>query len=197
MSDTILTEAIAQLRDLVEQARVRGEPESNAATLATADPTNARPSARTVYIHFDADSAVFFVNARAGKGQHLQWNPQAALCFFWRQIAHQVVVEGAVEPLDEPDAEHFWQQRPRASTLGARASQSHAPEADKAALDERLRREKSHSDFAPVERPEHWIGYRLRPDRRVFWDTGWQRMRLRRSIERQIDGAWQVSARQP
>lgn len=197
MSDTILSEAIVQLRELVDQARVRGEPESNAATLATADATNARPSARTVYVHLDADSVVFFVNSRAGKGQQLQWNPQAALCFFWRQIAQQVVVEGDVERLDAADSDPFWQQRPRASALGARASQSHAPDADKSALDARLRREKSDSDFAPVERPAHWLGYRLRPDRLVFWDTGWQRMRLRRSVERQIDGTWHSSARQP
>jgi len=81
MGDPVLIESIEKLHRLIDQARVRGEPESNAATPATADAATGRPSARTAHVHVDKDSVAFFVNARTGKGSQLATNPQAALCF--------------------------------------------------------------------------------------------------------------------
>lgn len=150
-----------------------------------------------MHVHVDKDSLVFFVNARTGKGSQLATNPQAALCFFWRALAQQVIVDGGVVPLTEAQASLFWQQRPRATALGARASQPEAGDADKTALDARVKDQRSRADFARIKQPAHWVGYRLQPDRIVFWETGWERMRLRHAAERRPDGEWWAGDRQP
>jgi pyridoxamine 5'-phosphate oxidase len=142
-------------------------------------------------VHIDEDTIVFFVNTGSGKGHQLRGNPQAALCFFWRKLGKQVVIEGAVEELVDDEAQFFWQQRPREAALAARIS-SQGQVSGESRLKDRLHAEKQRYNFVRVERPLNWIGYRLRPERLVFWDTGWQRMRLRTSIQRLADGTWEV-----
>lgn len=91
--------------------------------------------------------------------------------FFWRALAQQVIVDGGVVPLTAAQASVFWQQRSRAAALGARASQPEAEDADKSVLDARVKDQRRRADFARIKQPAHWVGYRLQPDRIVFWEA--------------------------
>ena len=195
MTQTQLGEPLTLLRDIIRQGHANNDADANAAALATADSASGRPSVRTVYVHLVEQGLVFFVNARSGKGRQLEWNPYASLCFFWRYMSRQVIVEGEVELLDSAAADACWRNRPRESRLAAHASHQHEHEGDEQAMKARLHEEKQRFSFSKVERPEHWLGYRLLPEHFEFWETGWGRLRSRRSFERQADGAW-VSLRQ-
>lgn len=197
MSSETPINAITRLHEIIEHARASGEPDANAAALATTDRPSGRPSVRTIYVHIDGSSIVFFVNAASGKGRQLEWNAAAALCFFWRHLGEQVTLDGQVELLGDEEADALWQKRTRESALAARASRQEAREGDEASLKARYQDEKQRYDFSPVERPEGWIGYRLLPERVEFWETGWDRMRMRTVYERQLHGEWQKRVQEP
>ena len=83
------------------------------------------PSARTVLLKaHDARGFVFYTHLDGRKGRELQANPHAALLFHWPRVRHgvQVRIEGAVEIVDDAEADAYFASRPRGSQLGAWAS---------------------------------------------------------------------------
>lgn len=184
------------LLEWIREADHRGEPEANTAALATAD-NSARPSVRTVYLHFTGDrEPVFFVNRKSGKGRQIETNPRVALCLFWQFLRRQVILEGEARALEEAEADRLWQQRPRESALAAWASHPECHEGDTDRLRQDLEQAKRAFDFEAVSRPAHWVGYRVSPDRIVFWNKNWRRAG-RRLYERGSDGAWEFHRREP
>lgn len=197
MHQTQAEQPIERLRELINRGHATGDADAHAAALATADTSTGRPSVRIVYVHVQNGEIAFFVNSKSGKGRQLEWNPQAALCFFWRYLQAQVTLDGTIEELDAETADTLWQTRSRESRLAAHASQQQAHEGDKGALDARLQEEKQRFGFSKASRPAHWIGYRLRPERIEFWDSGWHRMRMRDLFEQALDGEWHRVSQEP
>ncbi|WP_145961245.1 pyridoxal 5'-phosphate synthase [Salinisphaera sp. LB1] len=188
---------LADLARVIEHAYQAGEIEPLAATLATVDSALNRPSARTVYVHLLPDGVAFFVNTFSGKGRQLLWNPYAALCFYWRKIEQQTVVEGRCEVLDEPTADLLWRKRPRESALVATALDAMSDPTDDENLAERIASTRQHYSFEHPPRPDQWQGYRLLPERVEFWSAGWDRARYRQVYQRESGGGWQVSRQPP
>jgi pyridoxamine 5'-phosphate oxidase len=162
-----------------------------AVTLATADPSG-RPSARIVLLRrVDDRGFVFYTNYESRKGAELAVNPFAALCCYWPWIDEQVRVEGRVERVSEGESDEYFAGRPRASQIGAWASDQSRVLTDRATLEARY--ESLHTEFgeAPVPRPRHWGGYRITPERIEFWKAGTYRLHQRHVYVR--DGAgWRV-----
>ena len=117
----LLSEAHATFAELFEQARVAGEPDPTAMTVATAG-LDARPSARIVLLKaFDARGFVFYTHLDGRKGRELQANPHAALLFHWPRVRNgvQVRIEGPVEIVNDDEADAYFASRPRGSQIGA------------------------------------------------------------------------------
>ena len=152
-----------------------GLPEPNAFTLATVDARN-RPQARIVLLKgFDERGFVFYTNSHSQKGAALGANPFAAMCFLWHKFERQVRVEGACQPVGGGESDHYFRARPRASRLGAWASEQSAVVPDRAALDAALA--ESEARFpGEVPRPPHWGGYRVEPESIEFWQGRPSRM---------------------
>lgn len=181
-------EALDRFTHLFEEAQKTGMREPAAMTLATAG-EDGRPTVRTMVVRkFDARGFVFFTNSRSRKGQHLNVNPNAALCFFCQPLWEQVIIEGGVEIIDEEEADQWWASRPRDNQFAAWASNQSAPLESRELLERRL--EKCHDQFVNgrVPRPPHWLGYRLVPRRIEFWKTGWRRLHERVCYERGEQG---------
>lgn len=195
-TDLRYREAMEMLLEWVREAETRGEPEANTAALATAD-SDARPSVRTVYLQFAEDGApVFFVNRKSGKGQQLEANPRASLCLFWQLLRRQIILEGEVRLLDKAEAEALWHQRPRESALAAWVSQQELSEGDTERLKRDLQKTKRAFGFEIIARPDHWVGYRMSPDRLVFWNKNWGRAG-RRLYMRDSGGVWEFHQQEP
>jgi pyridoxamine 5'-phosphate oxidase len=151
-------------------AEASGLDQPQAGVLATADAAG-RPRARTVLIKsWDDDGFVWATNYESRKGRDLAVNPYAGLCFSWIALERQVHVEGPVERCSAAESDEIFRARPRGAQLAAWASpQSETLPAGRAELDQRLAEVSARFEGTEVTRPQHWGGYRLRPESVEFW----------------------------
>ena len=165
LSDDILN----RFQQGFDRAVAANIPEANAMTLATVDPQG-RPAARTVLLKgHDADGFVFYTNLNSRKGQHLAHTPQASLVFWWRENEEQVLIDGAVEPVSQQEADQYFASRPRGSQIGAWASKQSSQLQDRQALLAAVDETEARFEGQDVPRPDHWSGFRVKPRRVEFW----------------------------
>ena len=166
-------------------------------TLATAS-NDGSPSARVVLLkEVDDQGFVFYTNYNSAKARQLEENPRAALVFYWVQLDRQIRVEGSVERVTSAESDEYFRSRPRESQLGALAS----PQSE--VVESRELLEQSFQEFdemyrdREVERPAHWGGYRLRPERIEFWQNRAGRLHDRILYERQSNETWSINRLAP
>jgi pyridoxamine 5'-phosphate oxidase len=166
-------------------------------TLATAT-KDGKPSARVVLLkQFDRDGFVFYTNYRSAKARELENNPQAALVFYWVGLDRQVRVEGTVERVSATESDEYFRTRPRESQLGALASPQSEVIESREVLEQRYAQLEKLYENREVERPSHWGGYRLKPDKIEFWQNRPGRLHDRILYERQPDGSWRIKRLAP
>jgi pyridoxamine 5'-phosphate oxidase len=167
-----------------------------AMSLATADAAG-RPSVRIVLLHgFDARGFTFYTNYDGRKGEELDVNPHAALCFYWPWLDEQIRAEGTVSRISAAESDAYFASRPRGKQVGAWASRQSRPLASRAALIAQVEEVERRFADAPVPRPPHWGGYRLAPERVEFWKAGEFRLHDRFLYVRDGDG-WRAQRLYP
>lgn len=190
---------IENLEQLIGKAEAAGDPEPTAMALASAD-SDGRVAVRMVLLKgVDERGLRFFSNYQSAKAGQLADNPHAALCFHWKTVEHgvQARFEGAVSKLDAAESDAYFASRDRDSKLGAWASLQSQPLADRATMEARFRAMEERFAGGPVERPPHWGGYLLEPDRAEFWYA--EPFRLHRRVGWSLgdDGQWSSSLLYP
>lgn len=188
--DSIYAEAIKQLSERLEEARRRSDRESHTGALATAD-SDARPSVRTVNVCRLAPTGLdILVNTRTGKGQQLISNPHAAICFHWRVLEQQAIVEGKVVWLDDSVSDELWLRQPREYCMGHWLSDQMQAATESAALQIAMHDLKRRFESERVPRPSDWRAFELQPYRIDLWSTGWDRVLPRMHYVQSTDGHW-------
>lgn len=163
-------------------------PEPNAMTLATTT-TEGRPSARIVLLKgYDEQGFVFFTNYTSRKGKELAANPYASLLFFWPALERQVRLEGSIEKVTAAESDEYFHSRPLGSRIGAWVSPQSQP-ITRAELESRTLTLTESLGSNP-ERPDHWGGYRLKPDYVEFWQGRPSRLHDRLVFQRDDNGPW-------
>ena len=141
----------------------------NAMALATAD-ADGLPDVRMVLLKdVDATGLTFYTNTMSAKGEQLDVNPQAALCFHWKSIRRQVRFRGAVAPVSDEEADAYFKTRARGARIGAWASAQSRPLESRFALEKQVAAKAARFGVKEVPRPPHWSGYRLSPVQIEFW----------------------------
>jgi len=193
---TIDRDPIRQFQTWLNEAFAAKLPLAEAMTLATATP-DGKPSARMVLLkQVDHDGFVFYTNYNSAKARQLDANPYAALVFFWVQFDRQVRVEGSISKTSAEESRAYFSTRPRESQIGAWASEQSEEIASRAALEERAVELEKQYGGRDIDCPEHWGGYRLKPERIEFWKSRIGRLHDRILYQREGD-SWTITRLAP
>jgi pyridoxamine 5'-phosphate oxidase len=169
MGEAAWGEPFARFDEWFKEATEKEPNDPNGMALATADPAG-RPSVRMVLLKgVDESGFVFYTNLESRKGEQLRANAWAALLFHWKSLRRQVRVEGRAEPVSEAEADAYFASRPRASQIGAWASDQSRPLAGRFDLERRVGELGLKFGLGKVPRPPHWSGFRVLPERIELW----------------------------
>ena len=188
---------IRQFQKWFDEVRAGGVSEQDATSMTLATATrDGRPSARIVLLKsFDDRGFVFFTNYQSQKGNELNENPRASLLFYWSTLWRQVRIEGEVEKISAAESEEYFQSRPLGSRLGAWASNQSEVVDRRETLEERFA-ELQQRFGEDVPRPEHWGGYRVKPNSIEFWQGRDNRLHDRLRYRRE-NGVWIIERLAP
>ena len=193
---TIDRDPIKQFQTWLNEACASKIPLAEAMTLATTTP-DGKPSARMVLLkQVDHDGFIFYTNYNSAKARQLDANPFAALVFYWVQLDRQVRIEGSITRTTAEESRAYFATRPRESQIGAWASEQSEAIASRAVLEERAVELENQYAGREVDRPEHWGGYRLKPERIEFWKSRIGRLHDRILYEREGD-SWTITRLAP
>jgi pyridoxamine 5'-phosphate oxidase len=172
----------------MDEAIAHDVSEPTAMTVATVG-SSGRPSTRVVLLKgCDARGMVWFTNYESRKGEELAHNPHAALQFHWVEMERVVRIEGRVEKTSAEESDAYFKSRPLDSRLGAWASPQSRVISSRAVLVANAAKAAAQHGLDP-DRPPHWGGYRLVPDRFEFWQG--RRSRLHDRLQFRLDaGRW-------
>ena len=156
-----------------------------------------RPSQRIVLLKGVSESGFrFFTNTDSQKRQDIQGNSAVSLLFPWHEMERQVIISGDAIALDRSEVESYFATRPRASQLGALASDQSRPIESRQALDRRY--DDLDSQYPQdVPFPHHWGGYCVSPVRIEFWQGGARRLHDRLVYTKGQSGDWTTQRLMP
>jgi pyridoxamine 5'-phosphate oxidase len=172
-------------------ARAAGAVLPQAMALATAD-ADGMPDARMVMLRsYSRDGFVFFTDRDSAKGDQLRANPRAVLLGYWRELGRQVRVSGRVEATSPTEDDEAFRERPRDAQLAIAAwRQGTRIDAPWELLHTVVLVIEQHFRNFDVPRPARWGGYRLLPERFVFWQERPDRIHRRQEYRRAANGEW-------
>ena len=171
--------------------------EPNAMMLATVTP-DGKPTARIVLLrNFNRNGFVFYTNYKSNKGRDLLNNPFAALSFFWADLERQIRIEGHCEKISTLESIEYFNSRPRASQIGAWASEQSMVISGRDVLDARIGELEARFNNMDVEKPPHWGGFRVIPNTIEFWQGRPNRLHDRLRYSFIENNSWKLERLSP
>lgn len=155
------------------------------------------PSGRFVDLKAVSDEGFVFCSyLDSAKGKHISNNPKIAITCWWDHVGYQVRVIGSAEEIEEVEADSFWETRTRSAQLTTTAFEQSAPLESESSLATRLRKVSVELEGQPVQKPENWGGYLVKPVSIEFLTFRETRLHFRELYD-YTGGGWAKQLLQP
>ena len=167
-------------KDWFNEAKKSEINDPNAVALGTTD-GNGFPSVRMVLLKdYNDDGFVFYTNFNSNKSKAIKKDPKISMCFHWKSLLRQIRIIGIASKVSEKEADEYFNSRSYGSRIGAWASdQSSILKNRKDLLNSIEKYKEQFPNEYKVPRPNHWSGWRLRPEEIEFWLDGENRIHER------------------
>jgi len=144
--------------------------EPNAMSISTVN-KKGQPSSRMVLLRgFDEQGFLFYTNYKSKKGNDLEDQAKVAVLFFWANLQQQIRIEGSCEKVSGEKSDEYFASRPLKSQAASKASPQSTIIKNRKTLENLYESEWKQAQAKNlVERPEHWGGYFVKPNRFEFW----------------------------
>lgn len=171
--------------------------EPNAFTLSTVSALG-KPSSRIVLLrNFDYRGFTFYTNYNSQKGTDMAANPNVAMNFFWTDMERQIRINGTAERISTLESIDYFKSRPRASQIGAWASDQSKELTSRELLENRIADIEKQFAGKDVEKPPFWGGFCVKPETIEFWQGRPSRLHDRLRYTRQENGGWKIERLNP
>ncbi len=182
----------------MSEAKISEPNDPNALALATAD-KNAIPSVRMVLLKdFNKEGFIFYTNLESQKGNEINENPHASMCFHWKSLLRQIRINGKLSKVPDSVADEYYNSRAYDSRIGAWASKQSSILKNRNNLISSIEEyKKKYADKNNVPRPKHWSGWNLSPSSIEFWRDGDNRIHERLKYIKDKKGNWNKSLLSP
>ena len=173
------------------------ETETNAMTLSTIG-SDGFPKSRVVLLKkFNSFGFVFYTNYESEKAKALANTPQCCLSFHWESAERQVIIKGIADKIEPSESDAYFLSRPKGSQLGAWASKQSTVIENRAILDTQLQSLENEYKNKPLNRPEFWGGYIVKPVEIEFWQGRANRLHDRIRFKLSVNNSWDMDRLSP
>ncbi len=160
---------ILEIKRWYQLAKEENVPDPDAMTLSTIS-KDGFPESRVVLLRqINSDSLIFFTNYNSQKGQEIINNDKIALNFYWKEIDRQIRITGIALKVSDEVSDNYFATRPRASQIGAWASNQSQPLDSYDELHNKVQQLNNDFDGKDIPRPKHWGGFKVYPRKIEFW----------------------------
>lgn len=169
----------------------------NACSLTTVS-SKLKPHTRIVLMNNFSDKGfIFYSNYESRKGKDLSFKPYAQLLFFFKKQQRVVHIWGDVEKVSKSDSIDYFNSRPLQSRLAAMVSKQSQYLKDRKTLEHEYQIVCQKYQGKKIVCPNHWGGYRLKPDMFEFWQGRPSRLHDRVLYEHTENNNWKSSRLYP
>jgi len=194
--DSMLDCPVEQLALWIEEATNEGVGDPNAFCLSTLR-EGGMPTGRIVLARgVDASGIVFYTNKQSSKGDEIEKSSKASATFFWQPMQRQARFSGVVKNLSDSESDAYFASRPRASQIGAWASDQSSTLSSRKELEEKYAEFEAKFEGVEVPRPPHWGGYVIEIADAEFWQGRASRLHDRVRYDKEGSG-WKKVLLQP
>ena len=166
--------------------------EANAMHLSTIG-LDGYPKSRVVLLKSFTDEALrFYTNYKSEKGRAIDANNKVSASFFWPSLEKQVIFSGKAIKVSTSESDAYFNSRPIGSQKGAIVS----PQSEVISSRETLLSALDALSDKALQRPAHWGGYRIVPEKVEFWQGRAHRLHDRIRYQ-MVNDAWRIERLAP